>query len=295
METVQSLRNRIESAEDLHSVVKTMKSMAAVNIRQYQQAVEALQGYRKAVEFGFQVLVRTNPSILTRYESKPEGPVASLVFGSDQGMAGSLNREIVEHALKTLRGGQYGERRQLTASVGMRVRGELEGAGVRPEAVFALPSSSAGLTAAVEDALAQMEQWREEEGAEEILLFYQRPKGGASYAPATAKMLPVDEAWLRELAKRPWPTNALPDFRGEWQELFADLVRQYFFLALFRAYAESLASENASRLASMQAAENNIDEKIDDLQARYRRRRQSAITEELLDVVSGFEALSDTA
>jgi F-type H+-transporting ATPase subunit gamma len=62
-------------------------------------------------------------------------------------------------------------------------------------------------------------------------------------------------------------------------------------MALFRAHAESLASENASRLASMQAAENNIEEKIDDLAARYRRRRQSAITEELLDVVSGFEAL----
>ena len=53
----------------------------------------------------------------------------------------------------------------------------------------------------------------------------------------------------------------------------------------------SLAAENASRLAAMQAAENNIEEKIDELYGRYHRRRQAAITEELLDVISGFEAL----
>ena len=57
------------------------------------------------------------------------------------------------------------------------------------------------------------------------------------------------------------------------------------------AFAESLASENASRLAAMQAAENNIEEKIDELHARYHQRRQAAVTEELLDVISGFEAL----
>ncbi|GAG38988.1 unnamed protein product, partial [marine sediment metagenome] len=75
-------------------------------------------------------------------------------------------------------------------------------------------------------------------------------------------------------------------------QLFTSLVRQYLFGALFRAFAESLASENASRLASMQAAEKNIEERIDQLRLRFHRHRQSAITEELLDVVAGFEVLS---
>jgi vacuolar-type H+-ATPase subunit B/Vma2 len=69
-------------------------------------------------------------------------------------------------------------------------------------------------------------------------------------------------------------------------------IREYLFISLFRACAESLASENASRLAAMQRAEKNIDELLEDLNRTFHRQRQSSIDEELFDVVSGFEALS---
>jgi F-type H+-transporting ATPase subunit gamma len=62
----------------------------------------------------------------------------------------------------------------------------------------------------------------------------------------------------------------------------------------YRAFAESLASENASRLAAMQAAERSIDERLEELRGEFRYQRQHAITEELLDIVSGFEALNET-
>ena len=69
-------------------------------------------------------------------------------------------------------------------------------------------------------------------------------------------------------------------------------VREYLFVSLFRACAESLASENASRLAAMQRAEKNIDELLEDLNRTFHRLRQSGIDEELFDVISGFEALT---
>jgi len=70
------------------------------------------------------------------------------------------------------------------------------------------------------------------------------------------------------------------------------LIRGYLFVSLFRACSESLASENASRLAAMQRADKNIDELLEDLNGKFHRLRQSGIDEELFDVVSGFEALS---
>jgi F-type H+-transporting ATPase subunit gamma len=70
------------------------------------------------------------------------------------------------------------------------------------------------------------------------------------------------------------------------------LIREYLFISLFRACAESLSSENASRLAAMQRADKNIDELLEDLNRTFHRLRQSGIDEELFDVVSGFEALS---
>ena len=70
------------------------------------------------------------------------------------------------------------------------------------------------------------------------------------------------------------------------------LIRESLFVSLFRACADSLASENASRLAAMQRADKNIDELLDDLNGTFHRVRQSAINEELFDVISGFEALT---
>ena len=68
-------------------------------------------------------------------------------------------------------------------------------------------------------------------------------------------------------------------------------IREYLFISLFRACAESLASENASRLAAMQRADKNIDELLDGLRHTFHRLRQSGIDEELFDVIAGFEAL----
>jgi F-type H+-transporting ATPase subunit gamma len=74
--------------------------------------------------------------------------------------------------------------------------------------------------------------------------------------------------------------------------LFSQLVQQYLFISLYQAMAASLAAENASRLAATQSAERNIRDRLEDLTSQYRQQRQSAITAELLDVVSGFEALT---
>jgi F-type H+-transporting ATPase subunit gamma len=69
------------------------------------------------------------------------------------------------------------------------------------------------------------------------------------------------------------------------------LIREYLFISLFRACAESLASENASRLAAMECADRNIDELLEKLNGAFHRFRQGGIDEELFDVIAGFEAL----
>ena len=77
----------------------------------------------------------------------------------------------------------------------------------------------------------------------------------------------------------------------DWNRLFSWLIREYLFVSLYRGFAESLASENASRLASMQVAERNIENRLDELNAQYHQQRQSGIDAELFDLVAGFEAL----
>ena len=88
------------------------------------------------------------------------------------------------------------------------------------------------------------------------------------------------------------PIRGLPSTRKASHIASRLLVREYLFVSLFRACAESLASENASRLAAMQRADKNIDELLEELNRTFHRLRQSGIDEELFDVISGFEALS---
>ncbi|MGA9534819.1 MAG: F0F1 ATP synthase subunit gamma [Desulfobacterales bacterium] len=126
----------------------------------------------------------------------------------------------------------------------------------------------------------------------ELYLFYNRPTSGPVYAPVSQRLLPLDESWRRRLAELPWPTGNLCEVMGGGTAALRALIREYLFVSLFRACAESLASENASRLAAMQRADKNIDELLEELNRTFHRLRQSSIDEELFDVISGFEALT---
>ncbi|MBN2251241.1 MAG: F0F1 ATP synthase subunit gamma, partial [Candidatus Altiarchaeota archaeon] len=113
----------------------------------------------------------------------------------------------------------------------------------------------------------------------------------ATFRPSMARLLPLDTEWLNELAERRWPSRSLPTFSMEPDRLLSSLVREHIFSSLYRAFVESLASENASRLSSMQAAERNIEEHLNELSSQYRKRRQEAISSEMQDVLVGFEDL----
>jgi F-type H+-transporting ATPase subunit gamma len=122
-------------------------------------------------------------------------------------------------------------------------------------------------------------------------VFHNRPKAGALYDPVSQRLLPLDAQWQRNLANIGWPSGNLPEVMGARTTTLRALIREYLFISLFRACAESLASENASRLAAMQRADKNINDLLNSLHGEFNQLRQSSIDEELFDVISGFDAL----
>lgn len=292
METLEVLQRKIGSAEGLQSVVKTMKAMAAVNIRQYEKAVESLAVYNRTVERGLHIILTSRGERAVIVKPATEARLGALVFGSDLGMCGQLNEQVVAHALKAMDdlGSSVAER--TVSVVGARAAARLEEAGQAVEACFEMPGALDGVTAMVQDLLLHLEAWHTQRQIERIYLFYSQHLSSATFRPHTVYLLPVNRAWLSILETEAWPTRMCPTFTMDWDRLFSALIRQYLFVSLYRACAESLASENASRLAAMQGAEKNIEERLADLQALFRQQRQTAITEELLDIVSGFEALT---
>lgn len=292
MATLEAIRRRIESAEDLQSVVKTMKALAAAHIWHYEQAVEALADYSQTIELGLQIALSNRSAAVEIAQPAPGSRLGGIVLGSDQGMVGRFNEEIGTYALDRMNELQIAHEDRSVLAVGMRVAARLEASGQAIEESFPVPGDIAGITPLVQELLLQVDRWRFESELEQIVIFYNSPRTGAAYEQTMIYLLPVDLAWLERLKRKPWSSRTLPTFTMDWADLFAALIRQYFFVGLYRALAESLASENASRLASMQAAEKNIEEKMAELNAQFHRERQRAITEELLDIVAGAEALT---
>ena len=290
-ETTASLRRKIENAGDLQSVVRTMKALAASSIGQYEKSVRALGDYYHTVELGLGVCFRESgpaPLIGERQEQKGAGEIDAVVFGSDQGLVGQFNDVIAEYAMKTL--APWPGQHRIWA-VGERVRARLADGGLPEAGFFPVPNSVKAITPLVGQILVENEKHDSQGEANELYLFYNRPTSGAVYVPVSQRLLPLDVEWRIKLAKLPWPTKNLPQVMGSGTVTLRALIREYLFVSLFRACAESLASENASRLAAMQRADKNIEESLEDLNRKFHRLRQSGIDEELFDVVSGFEAL----
>jgi F-type H+-transporting ATPase subunit gamma len=292
METLDSLRRKLAVTGDLQEVVKTMKSLAAVSIHQYEKAVESLGYYRRTMEMGLQIVMGRHPGERAQPQPAPRGRLGAVIFGSELGMCGQFNDLLVDFALERCEELAGGKENRLIMAVGARAVSLLEEAGERVEFYFDVPGSLSGITPRVQEMLLQIEAWQCPGGVERIVLFHHQPLSGAAYRPRSVPLWPVDLAWLEALGRRPWPSKVLPTYTMDRARLLYDLLGQYLFVTLYQALAESLASENAARLAAMQAAENNIEERLKDLRLQYNQLRQSTITEELLDIVAGFEALT---
>lgn len=287
-----NLRHKIASAGELESVVRTMKAMAAANITQYENAVRSLDDYYRTVQLGLAASFRQGGTFTPPQQTvrQREETIGAVVFGSDQGLVGKFNEVMAEFVVNTL-AAMPGKKIVWTA--GERVESALSDTSLLPGRHFALPSSISAITPLVGQILHEMEIQREKSGIAQFYLFHNQPGSGAAYTPVSQRLLPLDDLWRRNLAAIRWPTNNLPEVLNGGEQTVPALVREYLFVSLFRACAESLASENASRLAAMQRAEKNIDELLEELNRTFHRLRQSRIDEELFDVVSGFEALAE--
>jgi F-type H+-transporting ATPase subunit gamma len=291
-DTTASLRRKISSAGDLQSVVRTMKALAASSIGQYEKSVRALGDYYRTVELGLGACFRESPLADSRVKRKgpaEAGAIGAVVFGSDQGLVGQFNDIVADYAIETL--AALPDKPHVWA-VGERVHARLTDAGLTLMGLFPVPNSVKAITPLVGQIQIESEAHRAKGEYGQLYIFHNRPQSGPLYEPVSQRLLPLDAPWAEGLAKVAWPTKNLPEVMDDGTTTLRALIREYLFISLFRACAESLASENASRLAAMERADKNIDELLENLHGTFHRLRQSGIDEELFDVISGFEALS---
>jgi len=257
-----------------------MKALAASSIVQYQRAVESLREYAETVESGLSLCLRESG------KSEPPGvrlPAAlsrgAIIFGSDQGLVGRFNESLMESANDTLVA-LPGKITHLWV-IGDRMRDLVADSSLPPSTMLTVPRSVDAIAPLVSQIIIGITNFTLRGPPSEIYLFHNQPSGEASYGPVSRRLLPLDALWKRDLPAHPWPPNSLPEVVGSIAATLEALIREYLFVLLFQACAQSLAAENASRLAGMQRAEDNITKMVEELTRIFHRTRQQAINEEL--------------
>lgn len=292
MQTIDSLQRTIGIITELQSVVRTMKTLSAVSIRQYERALISLEDYIRTIEMGLWVVLPPSSHRAARQRARAGEKIGAVIFGSDHGLCGKFNEDVGAYAIDKMNGFQIRHEDRIILAVGSRAAAWITDNGHSVDATISEPASALTISKTVQKIVTVVDDWQQSKHITRIVLFYNRYNKNKTRTASMLPLLPIDTERFRALKEHPWPSRVLPAYTMDQTQLFKTLVHQYLFSLIFRACAESLASEHSSRLVSMQSAEKSITEHLQELGTRYHQYRQDAITAELLDIVAGFKTIT---
>lgn len=283
MSNLKALKKSITSTESLQSIVTTMKAHASTQIHQFERAAQASVSYRRVLDTALSMLLAEDDR-KTATVSDGERTV-HIVFGSDHGLTGNFNERMSFFAARRIPKDAHHD----VLVVGQQIYDRLMTDYPIKES-FPVPQTEDGIVPIVQRLLFKIDQLRDERPVGKILLYYCKTMENALLQEELEVLFPLD---LKELAKQyeGKELRRIPIYLMDKELLLSNLLQQYFFLTLYRAFCYSLVSENTSRINSMNSAEKNIEERLNEFNFLYRMKRQSSITEEINDLLSGFQSL----
>lgn len=286
--TLESLSKSIKTTTDLRGIVNTMKALSSASILQYERAQQSLENYMENIKKAFQVLMINN-ELKMPPEKAFKGAIA-IVIGADNGLVGRFNKDVLAQAVTYLNEQGVLEKDTCFISVGKRIASLLESGQYQIKAKYASSNSIKTISSIAQSVISKMELALSEQPNARVFLFYHKRMGSVVQMEKTL-IWPSSEENFKRLKKKKWATNNIPTFRMSPQKMRTFLMREYLTMVLFSAITMSLAAEHYTRMINMQNAEKNIDERLEEMNLLYQQKRQEAITEELIDIVSGAEAM----
>ena len=284
MAELREVQRKLESTKALREIVNAMRNLAAIYVRRAEATLEAIRPYSEAVETALGVVL--DRAGVAGAEGPSDGRCVAVVFASDQGLCGTYNDRVVRAALAFREG---------TAAhvdfiaIGRRACDLLRMNRAEPILSTPSPASLEGLKAHVTALAADAFEAYVEAGGEEMVFVYNTYAGMGRFEERVQPVLPPRRDALGSARRNDFRCD--PILTAPPAELLGALIEEYFFIEFHRALLESHTSENGARLLSMTAASGNVEEHLLQLTQQYQSVRQDAITAELLDVVSGAEAL----
>jgi F-type H+-transporting ATPase subunit gamma len=288
MPTLLDFRRRIRSVKNTQQITRAMKFVAAARLRRAQEKVIAMRPYAAALR----EVLRSAMSHLTEVDEehlhpllrrRPERKILVLVTAGERGLAGGFNANILRRAVEFI--AEQGDREIQLIALGKKSRDALRKRYGALAGEYVDVMAMADRAKAAEIARAVMSRYDAAE-VDAVYLIYNEFKSILTPVQRVEKLLPL------EVQPPPSPAAAAAsqvDFLYEQpaEEIFSHLVPRYVETQIYRMMAESSAAEHAARMTAMEAATSNASDVIDQLTLRMNKVRQAAITNEIIEVVSG--------
>lgn len=269
MEQLARIEARLESLSELGELVGALRSMAASRVREAQEALDGTRAFRGIVE---RAITEIAPLASAPEPTGAGGARVLVLVASQNGFVGGFNERLVDEVLSVR------DPNETLIVVGRRGETALSGRDIAPDRVFSMTSRAAGVTRLARQIAAQLSD------VDTARIVHARHAGGADYAPTIRQVLPLAPDVAVPVG--PPPLHHLPPDR-----LLAALSSEYLFAEVAHALMDSLASENAARLRTMDAASSNIDDRLDKLHRAEHVARQEEMTSDMIDIVTGAEAI----
>ncbi len=293
MASLKDLRARIASVKSTQKITKAMKMVAASKLRRAQEAAEAARPYAERMED----IMRALASAVVADENAPKLLVGTgrtdrhllVVATSERGLCGGFNTNIVRAArrrIDTLLAEGREVRILCVGRKGAAVLRRLYG-----ERVFEIIDLGHVRRLGYRDAqqvAARIRYLYEEQEFDVATIFYARFKSALTQIPTARQLIPVP---IEEPDAAGGGGAPAWEFEPEEEAILADLLPRNLAVQVFRALLENAASEQGARMTAMDSATRNAGELIDKLTLQYNRTRQAVITKELIEIISGAEAI----
>ena len=293
MPSLKNIRTQIASKKSTQKITRAMKRVAPSRLRRAQDGIIAARPYANALaeavaEVGLRAGAEAHPLLDTRAPER----ISIVTFTSDRGLAGGFNANVfrvVQRFMAERAQAQPAAREITLEVVGKKGRDYFRRRKLKIG--HELPAPTAETAAQIARDLAQIvtHAFRSVE-TDAVFLVYNQFKSAVQQTVVIEPLLPVTGA---SLPNRPGAETTLLDFLYEPSKagLLDALLPLFVESQLYRGLLESIASELGARMTAMESATNNAKEMIANLTLQYNRARQAAITKELMEIVSGAEAL----
>lgn len=289
MPTLEQIKKKIASVKELNSIVRVMKTIAATNIRSFEKAAEATLEYHAVINLSLRAVLTSEKAKILPTHSPSALNSGIVIFGSDLGLCGQFNDLIANFSLSAISDIKKDGYKIKILLFGDHVEKHLQGEKYDDKLLYS--PSFEGLSLVLQELLAKIQNWIANENIYQIILIYMKSTAQIACQPYLQKLIPLDDAFLLNIKNKGWPSNEIPLFTLDAKPLLDSILQEYFFISLYEAMIESLKCEYTARLRAMSEAEKNINNFLDDLKRSYSHKWQEVVTEEILDIETGFESL----